>query len=148
MLQGVVKKLCIQKTLQQLLLEKFSSDSLSALGWVWKDIFWSDAQYLLSVRKPVARYIEIVQGDTVSQGAAVEEFFHVREVLKANNANLPQALRIKIEGILENREAWVFSDFGLLSNLLDSRNGFHTPESTLQQKVHRFFLFLWKRFRG
>ena len=77
MLQSVVKnKLCSQKTLQQLLLEKFSSDSFNALGWVWKDIFWSDAQHLLSVLKPVARYIEIVEGANVSQGVAVEEFFH------------------------------------------------------------------------
>ena len=40
-----------------------------------------------------------------------------------------QALRTKLDGILENREASIFSDFGLLSNLLDFRYGAHTPEN-------------------
>ena len=67
MLESVVKnRVCVEQTLLRLRREKYSSDAFNALGWVWTPLHWSEAEHLLSVLKPVADYVELVEGNIFS----------------------------------------------------------------------------------
>ena len=59
-------RVCVEQTLLRLRREKYPSDAFNALGWVWTPLHWSEAEYLLSVLKPVADYVELVEGNIFS----------------------------------------------------------------------------------
>ena len=135
-------RLCVEQSLLELRRSGFSSTAFNTLDWIWLPAPWKEAEELLVVLEPLAIYITKVEGDQVTQGEAVELYLPVLVHLTAAVENLWKPLSARLKPVLNSRSELVFSDYGLLANLLDYRFRGTQLNSVQRRKVIALLLVL------